>query len=210
MDPATFVLYLRHKLAHDRWPYGLFWTARQELGPKNQFYEELVRRSNAKGVVETGVRYGYSSAYLLRGLQRTGGRLWSIDLPTVDPAGRINDDRRRDGAHVRTVDETGCVVSPGLRRRWTLCLGDATELLPALLGRLRPLDMVVLDDDHSSAHVAWELDLAFEALRPGGLLVCDDTDWSHAWIDFVRRHQLEGRPFPTDGARQFVTKNGRG
>jgi predicted O-methyltransferase YrrM len=40
-----------------------------------------------QAVVETGVRYGISSAYILQALHIKGcGRLWTVDLPPLAPA----------------------------------------------------------------------------------------------------------------------------
>ena len=205
-DLEVLLRSIRHGLLHARHIRGLRNAVRSESCVQNRYYRDLVIRYGCRRVVETGVQCGASTAYLLRGLAETRGHLWSVDLPTLSEDGNVNADGRRDRAHVRSISETGCLVPRSLRSGWTLKVGDCKDLLAPTLEAAAPVHMVVLDDDHSSAHVAWELEMVWPCIRPGGLLVCDDVDWSNAWFDFVGRVGVSPSPFPGTLSRQYVVK----
>ena len=155
------------------------------VGPGNELLYLAVRALRPKVVVETGVAAGFSSAHILQGLADNGeGHLHSIDLPTLDPHGRVNVDGVSDRVHVGSVGETGGVIPPRLRGRWTLLLGSSTERLAPLLDSLPELDIFFHDSDHSYANMLAEFELAWPHLRPGGLLVADDIGWGRAFDHF--------------------------
>lgn len=160
--------------------------------------------------VETGVWRGVSSAFLLTALHDNGhGRLYSIDLPTFEPTGRVNADRRWDGCFVEGPGSVGDLVSPPLRDRWNLRLGDAKELLPSLLDELGAIDLFFHDSEHSYQHMMFEWGIAWKHLRPGGWLLTDDITWSpqtrRAWAEFTAG--AGGTPyrfFGPDGNRGII------
>ncbi len=152
-----------------------------------------VRAVRPAEMVETGVQRGVSSAYLLAAMERNGtGHLTSIDLPTFDRAGRVNRDGFVDDSSVAGPDAVGDLVAPGLRRRWTLRLGDARELLPPLLDELGTIDAFFHDSEHSYDQMSFEFAAAWPHLRDGGCLISDDIAWSdparRAWREFVAAH----------------------
>lgn len=130
-------------------------------------------------MVETGVANGKSSALILRALERNGsGRLYSIDLPTMQgEAGECDD------GLVPTGRTPGWLVPPSLRARWDLRLGDARELLPALNAELGPIDVFFHDSLHTYPHMTFELSLAKGWVRPGGVILCDDTQSNNAFAE---------------------------
>ncbi len=154
----------------------------------------LARALRPKVTVETGVCTGITTGYLLSALRKNGdgGRLVSIDLPMLDPGGMVNADGVRDRAHVRAVEETGLLADPALRNDpslWRLHLGDAKQLLPTVLEDLGGIDGFYHDSEHSYAHMSFEFAQAWPHLRPGGLLISDDINFSEgarrAWREFV-------------------------
>lgn len=146
----------------------------------------FIRALRPTVVVETGVELGVSSAYLLQGLADNGhGGLWSVDLPTIGPEGRVNQDGRLDRAHVDSLEMVGQAVPERLRGRWHLSLGDAKELLPSLPAP-PPWDVFFHDSEHSRAHMLWEYGVAWPRLRPGGLLLSDDVPNNDAFVTFSR------------------------
>jgi predicted O-methyltransferase YrrM len=154
----------------------------------------ILRTLQPETVVETGVALGYSSAYLLQALHDNGrGRLYSIDLPTTDPEGRVNADGVRDRVHVRTAGETGAVVPDDLRDRWELTLGPSNPLLVQLLERLGHVDVFFHDSDHSYENMIWEYRTAWPHVRPGGMLLSDDIHWNRAFPEFVA--SVGGSPY---------------
>lgn len=122
----------------------------------------IVRHLNCSQVVETGVAHGFTSRCILEALERNGdGQLSSIDRPPLDP-----DTRAR----------IGIAVPPHLRCRWNLIAGSSRRCLPALLSRLGTIDLFIHDSLHTERNVRFELDRAWAALRPGGVMVVDDID----------------------------------
>ncbi len=145
----------------------------------------LVRVQRPETVVETGVALGYSSAYILQALHDNGtGTLYSIDLPTTDPEGRVNADGVRDRVHVRSASETGAVIPEDLRGRWRLTLGPSNPLLAQLFESLGPIDVFFHDSEHSYENMLWEYRQAWPRLRPGGLLLSDDVQWNRSFPEF--------------------------
>jgi hypothetical protein len=135
----------------------------------------LLRHSRPEIIVETGVAHGMTSRFILEALQRNGaGNLWSIDLPPVNP---------------ETRQEVGVAVDrPELRDRWTYIAGTSRRRLPALLAQLGRVDLFIHDSLHSARNVAFEMDLAWKYVRPGGAIVVDDIDINRSFRDFVDRH----------------------
>jgi len=161
--------------------------------PNAELLYVFVRAVRPQVVVETGVELGVSSAYFLQALQDNGaGELWSIDLPTVGPQGRMNQDGRLDRAHVDSIEQVGKAVPDRLRTRWHLKLGDARELLPTLEAPA-PWDIFFHDSDHSRAHMLWEYETAWPRLRPGGFLLSDDVPDNDAFVTFAS--SVGERPF---------------
>ena len=139
----------------------------------------LVRVLKPEVIVETGVGSGVSSTFFLSAMERNGvGRLHSVDLPL------LNQRLRPHGM------PTGWLVPDDVRSRWQLSLGDARDVLVPLLERLEEVDFFFHDSDPSYEHMTWEYSLAYPHIRPGGLLLSDDTTSNQAWDEFTS--QLEG------------------
>lgn len=164
------------------------------IGPLNEALYFIVRALRPKTIVETGVARGFSTAYLLQALHDNEfGELLSIDLPITDPRGQINEDGVRDSVYVSSPDETGEVVPPVLRNRWTLLRGSSKDLLPEVLSKYHPIDIFFHDSSHSYQNMWWEYNVAWPHIRPGGWLLSDDVSWNSAFADFSRK--VNRRPF---------------
>ena len=141
-------------------------------------------------VVETGVHNGFSSAFMLKALEETGGRLYSIDLPNVEyeaDDGRIH----RDVLPPRS--ETGFVVPERLKANWELILGDSREKLPKLLQSIGEIDIFHHDSAHTYDLMTFEYETAWPYLKHNGLLLSHDADWNNAFDDFCHRHSADYR-----------------
>ena len=114
----------------------------------------LIRMINAKKIVEIGTLFGYSGVWIARALPEDG-KLITIerDLDCVRMAKKAFDE---------------C----GLSDRITIVSGDATEKLHELDSQ-GPFDLVFIDAN-KSAYVEY-LNWADRAVRPGGLIVADNT-----------------------------------
>ena len=152
----------------------------QEL-PQGDLLYMLVRAARPVRVLETGVRPGYSTAWILAGLEANGaGSLVSLGPGTT--AGR--------GAAVRNVT-VGQFVPPSLRSRWTLALGNTEDRLRELLGSTRGTDLFFYDNGPDADRARFELHAAWEGLSERGILLAHHIDATPAWSDFCR---LQGVP----------------
>lgn len=137
----------------------------------------VVRHTRPERVVETGVARGISSAFILAALERNGsGQLWSIDLPSIQPARRV---------------QTGMAVPDRLRHRWTYRRGASRRHLPRLLDELGTVDLFLHDGLHTRETQALEFDAVWSRLSPGGVLLADDAQASTAFVDLARRTERE-------------------
>jgi predicted O-methyltransferase YrrM len=136
----------------------------------------LIRHLRPANVVETGVAHGMTSRFILEALETIGaGKLWSIDLPPLNPM-----TRQEVGVAVR---QTGVPVD-----RWTYIAGTSRRRLPALLSRLGRIDLFIHDSLHSNRNVMFELEYAWRYLSAGGVMVVDDIDANHAFDTFTKAH----------------------
>ena len=142
----------------------------------------LVRSLKPNVVVETGVCYGVSSAYILEALRQNGhGNLYSIDL------GNTEDEPPND-----------FFVPLNVRDRWELIVGDCKEELPRLLEQLDRIDLFHHDSLHTYDHMMWEYETAFPHLGEHGVLSSHDVrtivslsnPFRQPFVTFCERHGL--------------------
>lgn len=138
----------------------------------------LVRLWQPRLMVETGVFYGAMSAMILSAMARNGGgTLYSIDLPL-----------EADGLK---PELRGGLVPDELRENWHLILGDARIQLPPLLERLKQIDAFNHDSLHTTAHMTWEFESAWQYVKPGGFLSSHDVLTTPSWEQFRKRHAAQ-------------------
>lgn len=139
-------------------------------------------------VLETGVAFGITTAYLLQALEANAqGELHSIDLPPLNTAGDAYQ---------------GWLVPDRLRSRWTLHRGTSRRILPGLLPRLRSVDIFLHDSLHTRSNIDLELRAVTPFLTERGVVIADDiegNDAFHHWIGlsdppFHRFVRPEGKP----------------
>lgn len=154
----------------------------------------LVRAVRPRFVVETGVASGMSSAHILRALAANQrGTLYSIDLPNV-----------QQGSVLPQGLATGWVVPESLRGRWNLILGDSRKVLPELIAAVGEIDVFLHDSDHSYESMLFEYEIAFSWLKPGGLLLSDDTHLHAAWDHFCARYRLRAHRLNNFGVTRCI------
>lgn len=137
-------------------------------------------------VLETGVATGVSSATILHALSANQkGQLHSVEFP---PLGR------------RDLSYIGSSIPDEVKDRWTLYTGPSTSLLREFVRRQQSIDIFVHDSDHSYWNQIAEYTMAWQLLRPGGLLISDDAR-SDSLLDFASK----------SGARPVtITRSDRG
>jgi predicted O-methyltransferase YrrM len=117
-------------------------------------------------VVETG--YGVSTLFIASALEANKkGFLWS-----VDPKPWFGDIVAHD--------------------QHELILKRSTAALADLYRVHGPWDVFIHDSNHDIECMTYEVNFAFECLRPGGWIFCDDVGWGghRAWEDFLARNGL--------------------
>jgi len=157
------------KLNQDTGPFGVFHNGTVTLG-ELCYLTCLYLRPQI--VVETGVAYGVTSAYILQALsEHRRGELHSIDLPPLA---------------ANAENHIGYFVPQDLRSRWRLLRGSAKRLLPTVIREVGTIDMFVHDSLHTFSHMKWELETALRSLRPGGVLIADDIEGNRAFEEITR------------------------
>lgn len=125
-------------------------------------------------VVETGVAYGVSSAFILRALEENGrGTLYSVDLP---PLGR------------EAERFWGIAAPEELRDRWRLHRGASGRVLPRLLEETGPVDLFVHDSLHTLGNMRREFETVWPHLRTGGALLADDVERNAAFDELQKNN----------------------
>jgi predicted O-methyltransferase YrrM len=112
-------------------------------------FVQMVKAANVQTVIELGTRTGVSTIAWLYALEQTGGHLWSVDMDAKPGIG--------DYPH------------------WTYIQGDDED--PNVYGQLpKQCDILFLDTSHHYQHTKRELELYRRFVKPGGLIVCHDTE----------------------------------
>ena len=143
-----------------------------------RFCYALCRLKRPRVVIETGVSYGVTSAYILQALDLNGcGGLASIDLP---PLGA---DADRD---------VGRAIPERLRRRWRLELGSSRQHLGRLACELAPVDIFIHDSLHTYKTVKWELEAVAPFLAKDAVAVCDDIESNSAFKEWLTHERVAG------------------
>ncbi len=133
-----------------------------------------VRIMKPETIVETGVAYGNTSAFILEALEKNGrGTLHSVDLPPLGP---------------NVDDFVGILIRDEVRPRWKLTRGTSKRVLPPLLKTLGRLDMFVHDSLHTYKNILFELELVTPHLRSTAVVIADDIDENPAFTEWSNRH----------------------
>lgn len=136
-------------------------AARNDVQPQvepetGRFLELIVRLTAAKRVLELGTSNGYSALWILKALKENGGHLVTIDS--------------KDRLHDEAVENFRIA---GLADNVTAVFGDAAEELE----KLEPgFDIIFQDCGKYLYPQLFEKTVSL--LRPGGLLIADDTLFS--------------------------------
>ena len=145
-------------------------TAKQytNIAPENgQFLAILIRTIQAQNVLEVGTSNGYSAIWLAAALKETGGRLVTLEF---DPA--------------RAAEAKAYLREVGLDSIVEVHVGNALDEIPKCDAIF---DLVFLDAEKDEYRRY--LELALPNIRPGGLIVADDTvtmrDEMPDYIEFV-------------------------
>lgn len=132
------------------------------------------RRLEPAVVVETGVAYGVSSAFILKALEENGrGVLHSVDLPPL---------------RQRYNEFWGIAVDEALRPRWSIHRGSSERVLPGLLEEVGVVDLFLHDSLHTYRNMRREFELVWPRLRAGGMILADDVERNRAFGELRRKN----------------------
>lgn len=152
----------------------------------------LVRATKPEVMIETGVAHGYSSWIILNAMHKNGkGKLYSVDLPNNDTNAAYN--------FGKTTPQTGWLVPDKLKSQWELHLGDAYQLLPQLIEKLKQIDIFFHDSDHSYEHMKFEFNTMYPAVKKEGIIVSDDVHKNASFEEFTKQHHLTALRFNKGG-----------
>jgi len=122
-------------------------------------------------VLETGVAYGVTSAFILKALETNGmGFLHSVEIFPL-----------RLGAS----SYVGHFIPDRLKRRWQLHWGASRRVLPRLLPRIGRVDLLLIDSLHTYRNMRRELRTAAPFLGRPATVVSDDIHGNSAFSEFV-------------------------
>ena len=145
-------------------------------------FADLIRKHKPSIVVETGVSSGTSTLFILKALDDVGhGKLYSIDPGTKFRIGHP---------------------------RWSLIQDLSVNAMPALFRKTGPWDVFLHDSDHSVGCMTLEFELAWDFVKPGGIIAADDYTWAdhYAWQNFIDR---KSAPSPVNiGGCQYTIRDG--
>ncbi len=117
---------------------------------------EVIIKEKSKLVVESGCESGFGAEYLLRALEANeGGHLYSFD---PKPHGLLT-------------------VKPIIHPQFTLIQDYSYNLMVPFFMEHGAFDMFLHDSDHGPGCQTFEYELAWDLLRPDGILATDDRWW---------------------------------
>jgi hypothetical protein len=148
---------------------------------------DAVRRFPGATVAELGTRTGQSTSALLVGASAVGGHVWSVDPGPIE-------------------------VPPTWRgpdSSWSFLAADdmsdeAAEFVPD------EIDVLFIDTSHFYDHTLAELQRYVPRVRPGGVVLCHDTELSSEQMAGYLGHPVDGPEFPVAAALdEFCADTGR-
>ena len=146
----------------------------------------IARAIGPDHVVETGVSSGVSSAHFLAALRRNRrGTLHSVDRPMVQAGASLRPGESE--VSVPPGHSSGWAIPERYRAGWDLRLGLSQELLPPLVRQLPSIGIFLHDSYHTPTHLRFELETIRPKLRPGSVVMADNTKWTgEAFPRFAR------------------------
>ena len=138
-----------------------------------EYIYALIRKYRPKTVVETGIRYGFSSLFILKALyDNSFGTLYSIEPEKIiKNSGLVS----------------GWVVRVEYIDRWNIIWDYSYRALPSLLDKLGSIDMFLHDSEHSVKNMSFEYNLAKKYIKDGFYL----SDDSRSYPDFYKQAKKE-------------------
>jgi cephalosporin hydroxylase len=176
-----------HALYYDSVAFGATWAKTRWFGtqinkcPTDLWrYQEILFEVKPDLIIETGSAQGGSAHYMASLCDLLGkGRVVSVD---IDPGSHRP-------THPRALFLTGSSIAPEIHDRLRPMVRESQTV------------MVILDSDHSQAHVAKELALYRDYVTEGSFLIVEDTN--------VNGHPVDPDfgPGPFEAVHEFLKDN---
>jgi predicted O-methyltransferase YrrM len=155
-------------------PYPLFYSLDNQSG---LFLYALCVMTKPSIVVETGVAYGMSSAYILSALEKNKrGKLYSLDF-TFRPW--------------ESKEMLGSIIPDKLKDRWELIFKRSSSGLHSLLESLGTVDIFIHDSQHTFRNMLFEFNTAWPFITRDGFLLSDDILRNNAFHQFCSQVKLK-------------------
>lgn len=151
------------------------------------FLYHITKSVQPKGIIETGVAYGWSSLAFLLASAESEGQLRSVDMPYPN----MGNDKF-----------VGIVVPEEMKHRWKLYRESDRTGIKKAIADLDQIDIVHYDSDKSYSGRWWSSPLLWEALRPGGLFISDDIQDNSAFKEFAEH--LNMKPLVVESQGKWV------
>jgi hypothetical protein len=134
-----------------------------------RFQKDLARiivENNLQVIVETGS--GASTLHILKALEKTGGRLYSIDPEPV------------------------CVYEV-THPQYVLIKKRSIEAMADLYTLTGAWDLFLHDSDHDILCQTYEYEMAYKCVIGGGFILSDDYEWNahFSWAKFIEKNNLK-------------------
>jgi len=152
----------------------------------------LIRKYQPKTIVETGVCNGYSTSFILYGInQNDSGHLWSIDFPEEVGTNYTQDTfwNGKGGASIPSGRKSGWIIPDHLKNRWNLIYGKSQDLLEPLLVELGTINFAFHDSEHTYDCMAFELEMSYSYMK-NGIIIIDDTHHNRSFTDFCMKEAI--------------------
>ena len=160
-------------------------------------------------VLEIGSYEGRSTVWLIENVFKAGGKgeMYCIDTwkggieHEADDMPAVEERFLRNIATARTRSRSDVAVH--------VLKGSSSALLPALVaeGHVLSFDVIYIDGSHQCSDVLSDLVLSFQLCKIGGLIVCDDYDWTqepHGSEDLLNQPKLAIDSFVNCYRRKLV------
>lgn len=124
-------------------------------------------------VLETGVAYGVTSAFILKALKANGsGILHSVDMPPLE----------------RNADKfVGIFIPEELKANWRLHRGSSKRVFPSLLPELKQVDVSIHDSLATYRNIRRELQEVASHLSNPAFIIVDDAGVNSAFSEWIEQ-----------------------
>lgn len=139
----------------------------------------LVVTRGYRSVLEIGTLFGFSALHIAEALDRTGGKLRTVDM-------RVAKRKWGTGEEVENIHELAIRLAKdaNLEHRIDFVSGRSDVVMPRLVLDEHQYDIVFIDGSHSRYVVTLDVLNAINLLADGGVVVFDDVSENVALRDY--------------------------